>query len=30
MRSEIFHEDGRLLVTAIGCYSIFPPRPFTA
>ena len=26
MRSEIHHEDGRLLVTAIGSYSIFPPR----
>ena len=30
LRSEIHHEDGRLLVTAIGSYSIFPPRPFTA
>ena len=29
LRSEIHHEDGRLLVTAIGSYSIFPPRPFT-
>ncbi|MCW3034461.1 MAG: hypothetical protein QOK19_644 [Solirubrobacteraceae bacterium] len=28
LRSEIHHEDGRLLVTAIGSYSIFPPRPF--
>jgi uncharacterized protein (TIGR00369 family) len=26
MRSEVHHEDGRLLVTAIGSYSIFPPR----
>jgi uncharacterized protein (TIGR00369 family) len=26
MRSEVTHEDGRLLVTAIGSYSIFPPR----
>jgi 1,4-dihydroxy-2-naphthoyl-CoA hydrolase len=26
MRSEVSHEDGRLLVTAIGSYSIFPPR----
>ena len=26
MRSEVRHEDGRLLVTAIGSYSIFPPR----
>ncbi len=25
-RSEIHHEDGRLLVTAIGSYSIFPAR----
>jgi len=24
MRSEVHHEDGRLLVTAIGSYSIFP------
>jgi uncharacterized protein (TIGR00369 family) len=30
LRSEIHHEDGRLLVTAIGSYSIFPPRPFVA
>ncbi len=29
LRSEIHHDDGRLLVTAIGSYSIFPPRPFT-
>ncbi len=28
LKSEIHHEDGRLLVTAIGSYSIFPPRPF--
>lgn len=28
LRSEVHHEDGRLLVTAIGSYSIFPPRPF--
>jgi len=26
MRSEVLHEDGRLLVTAIGSYSIFPAR----
>ena len=26
MRSEVFHEDGRLLVTAIGSYTIFPHR----
>jgi uncharacterized protein (TIGR00369 family) len=26
LRSEIHHEDGRLLVTAIGSYSIFPPK----
>jgi uncharacterized protein (TIGR00369 family) len=26
MRSEVYHEDGRLLVTAIGSYTIFPPR----
>jgi uncharacterized protein (TIGR00369 family) len=26
MRSEVHHEDGRLLVTAIGSYSIFPAR----
>ncbi len=26
LRSEIHHEDGKLLVTAIGSYSIFPPR----
>ena len=29
MRSEVRHEDGRLLVTAIGSYSIFPPRALT-
>jgi acyl-coenzyme A thioesterase PaaI-like protein len=26
MRSEVRHEEGRLLVTAIGSYTIFPPR----
>ena len=26
LRSEVCHEDGRLLVTAIGSYTIFPPR----
>jgi uncharacterized protein (TIGR00369 family) len=26
MRSEVTHEDGRLLVTAIGSYTIFPRR----
>ena len=26
MRSEVHHEDGRLLVTAIGSYTIFPQR----
>ena len=26
LRSEIHHEDGRLLVTAIGSYSIFPAK----
>ena len=26
MRSEVQHEDGRLLVTAIGSYAIFPAR----
>jgi 1,4-dihydroxy-2-naphthoyl-CoA hydrolase len=26
MRSEVRHEDGRLLVTAIGSYTIFPQR----
>jgi uncharacterized protein (TIGR00369 family) len=26
MRSEIHHEDGRLVVTAIGSYTIFPAR----
>ncbi|HXM86080.1 MAG TPA: PaaI family thioesterase [Solirubrobacteraceae bacterium] len=26
MRSEVSHVDGRLLVTAIGSYTIFPPR----
>ncbi len=27
MRSEVHHEDGRLLVTAIGSYTIFQRRP---
>jgi uncharacterized protein (TIGR00369 family) len=27
MRSEVRHEDGRLLVTAIGSYTIFTRRP---
>src|SRR5579872_1249540 len=26
LKSEIHHEDGRLLVTAVGSYSIFPAR----
>lgn len=26
MRSEVRHEDGRLMVTAIGTYAIFPAR----
>ena len=26
LRSEIRHEDGRLLVTAVGSYAIFPAR----
>jgi uncharacterized protein (TIGR00369 family) len=26
LRSEVSHADGRLLVTAIGSYTIFPPR----
>ena len=26
LRSEVRHEDGRLLVTAIGSYTIFPAR----
>jgi uncharacterized protein (TIGR00369 family) len=26
MRSEVNHEDGRLLVTAVGSYAIFPAR----
>ena len=26
LRSEVRHEDGRLLATAIGSYAIFPPR----
>src|SRR5271168_1677857 len=28
LRSEVRHQDGRLMVTAIGSYSIFPPRSF--
>jgi acyl-coenzyme A thioesterase PaaI-like protein len=27
LKSTIHADDGRLLVTAIGSYSIFPPRP---
>ncbi len=27
MRSEVAHEDGRLLATAIGSYTIFPRKP---
>jgi uncharacterized protein (TIGR00369 family) len=27
MRSEVKHEDGRVLVTAIGSYAIFTKRP---
>jgi hypothetical protein len=30
MRSEVHHEDGRLLVTAIGSYTIFPRRKHAA
>jgi uncharacterized protein (TIGR00369 family) len=30
MRSEVRHEDGRLLVTAIGSYTIFPQRKSAA
>ena len=30
MKSEVRHEDGRLLATAIGSYSIFPPKARTA
>ncbi len=30
MRSEVRHEDGRLLVTAIGSYAIFLPRALRA
>jgi uncharacterized protein (TIGR00369 family) len=30
LRSEVRHEDGRLLVTAIGSYTIFPARRRTA
>ncbi len=26
LRSEVRHEDGRLLVTAIGSYTIFPAK----
>ena len=26
LRSEVRHEDGRLLATAVGSYSIFPAR----
>src|SRR5579862_9820884 len=26
MQSEVRHEDGRLIATAIGSYSIFPPK----
>lgn len=26
LRSEVRHEDGRLLVTAVGSYAIFPAR----
>jgi uncharacterized protein (TIGR00369 family) len=26
LRSEVHHQDGRLLVTAVGSYAIFPPR----
>jgi uncharacterized protein (TIGR00369 family) len=27
LRSEVRHEDGRLLATAVGSYAIFPRRP---
>jgi len=30
LRSEVRHEDGRLLVTAIGSYTIFPARRHAA
>jgi uncharacterized protein (TIGR00369 family) len=30
LRSEIHHEDGRLLVAAIGSYSIYQPKPRAA
>jgi 1,4-dihydroxy-2-naphthoyl-CoA hydrolase len=30
LRSEVLHEDGRLLVTAIGSYTIFPARRLDA
>ena len=26
LRSQVHHEDGRMLVTAIGSYTIFPAR----
>jgi acyl-coenzyme A thioesterase PaaI-like protein len=26
LRSEVHHEDGRLIATAVGSYSIFPRR----
>ena len=30
LRSEVRHEDGRLIATAVGSYSIFPRRGATA
>jgi acyl-CoA thioesterase len=27
MRSEVHHDDGRLLATAVGSYTIFPRKP---
>ena len=30
LRSEVRHEDGRLIATAVGSYSIFPRRGVTA
>lgn len=27
MRSEVSHEDGRLIATAVGSYTIFPRKP---
>jgi uncharacterized protein (TIGR00369 family) len=30
MRSEVHHEDGRLMVTAVGTFAIFPRRHQTA